>query len=107
MYGTTNPWIGKIGSRIVGGSSGQPIEDIMKVSNVDLSPLDWLEKTLEWQHFAPTAPDTLAEYPFDQADPLVMNEFPNIYFVGNMEKYETKLVQGESKKKIRTTLIMK
>ncbi|XP_001607856.1 DNA polymerase delta small subunit isoform X1 [Nasonia vitripennis] len=94
LYGTTNPWIGKIGSRIVGGSSGQPIEDIMKVSNVDLSPLDWLEKTLEWQHFAPTAPDTLAEYPFDQADPLVMNEIPNIYFVGNMERYETKLVQS-------------
>lgn len=95
MHGVTNPWLGKIGSRTVGGSSGQPIMDIMKVSNIETSPLNLLEKTLEWQHFAPTAPDTLAEYPFDQSDPLVMNEYPNIYFVGNMEKFETKLMKGE------------
>ncbi|XP_011498026.1 PREDICTED: DNA polymerase delta subunit 2-like isoform X2 [Ceratosolen solmsi marchali] len=94
LYGATNPWIGKIGSRIIGGSSGQPILDIMKLSNIEDSPLSCLEKTLEWQHFAPTAPDTLSEYPFDKSDPLIMNEYPNIYFVGNMEKYETKLVQG-------------
>jgi DNA polymerase delta subunit 2 len=94
LYGATNPWIGKIGSRIVGGSSGQPIIDIMKVSNKGHSPLSCLEKTLEWQHFAPTAPDTLSEYPFDKLDPLIITEYPNIYFVGNMEKYETKLIQG-------------
>ncbi|KAJ8682761.1 hypothetical protein QAD02_018553 [Eretmocerus hayati] len=92
--GVTNPWIGKIGSRVVGGSSGQPILDIMKVTNTSESPLGWLEKTLEWQHFAPTAPDTLPEYPFDLSDPFVMSEYPNIYFAGNMEKYETKLLQG-------------
>ncbi|XP_058791528.1 DNA polymerase delta subunit 2-like [Phymastichus coffea] len=94
LHGATNPWIGKIGSRIIGGSSGQPILDIIKVSNVDVSPIHWLEKTLEWMHFAPTAPDTLAEYPFDQSDSLVMNVHPNIYFAGNMEKFETKLLQG-------------
>ena len=66
----------------------------MKVSNIDQSALQWLEKTLEWQHFAPTSPDTLAGYPFDQIDPLVMQECPNIYFAGNMDKYETKLIQG-------------
>ncbi|XP_014203660.1 DNA polymerase delta small subunit-like [Copidosoma floridanum] len=94
LYGATNPWIGKIGSRVIAGSSGQPIMDIMKVSDVDISPLGWLEKTLEWQHYAPTAPDTLAEYPFDQMDPFVMHEYPNIYFVGNMNRYESKIVQG-------------
>lgn len=95
MHGVTNPWIGKIGSRIVGGSSGQPIMDIMKVSDTNLTPLNWLEKTLEWLHFSPTAPDTLAEYPFDQADPLVMQELPHIYFVGSMDEFETKLLQGQ------------
>ena len=67
----------------------------MKVSNINISTVDWLERTLEWLHFAPTAPDTLAEFPFDQSDPLVINEYPNIYFVGNMEKFETKLVEGK------------
>ncbi|KAL7289107.1 hypothetical protein TKK_0017055 [Trichogramma kaykai] len=94
FHGATNPWIGKIGSRTVGGSSGEPIMDIMKVSDTESSPIEWLEKTLDWQHFAPTAPDTLAEYPFDDSDPLVMKDFPNIYFAGNMDRYETKLLQG-------------
>lgn len=99
LYGVTNPWIGKIDSRIIAGSSGQPIVDITRVTDLVVSPLEWLEKTLEWKHYAPTAPDTLSEFPFDQIDPFVMQEYPNIYFVGNMDKYETKLVKGKKKNK--------
>ncbi|KAF7995897.1 hypothetical protein HCN44_007004 [Aphidius gifuensis] len=48
---TTNPWIGKIDDKIVAGSSGQIIRDIMKVSSLfNLSPLEWLEKTLIWRN---------------------------------------------------------
>lgn len=92
----TNPWIGRIGNRVVAGSSGQPIEDIMKVTGlVNYSPLEWLEKTLIWRHFAPTAPDTLPAYSCFNTDPFVMQDCPDIYFVGNMEKYATKFAVGK------------
>ncbi|XP_012260325.2 DNA polymerase delta subunit 2 [Athalia rosae] len=97
LQGATNPWIGSLGSRIVAGSSGQPIDDIMKVSGVaEISPLAWLEKTLSWRHYTPTSPDTLPSYPYYEKDPFIMEEFPDIYFAGNMEKYETKLWKDEN-----------
>lgn len=47
--------------RLIIGSSGQPIEDIKRYSNLTDS-LEILEKTLDWAHIAPTAPDTLRKY---------------------------------------------
>ncbi|XP_076287173.1 DNA polymerase delta subunit 2 isoform X2 [Lasioglossum baleicum] len=92
FYGSTNPWIGSINSRIVAGSSGQPIMDITKVAGlVNVSPLTWLEYTLNWRHYAPTAPDTVPAYPYFNTDPFIMTECPDIYFAGNMDKFETKL----------------
>lgn len=91
-----NPWFGKVGDYIVLGTSGQPIEDIMKVSGVtDISPLTWLENTLIWRHMCPTAPDTLPSYPYYEKDLFIIKECPNIYFTGNMTKFETKLWKGE------------
>ncbi|KAG8041225.1 hypothetical protein G9C98_002213 [Cotesia typhae] len=108
LYAATNPWIGKIGSRILAGSSGQPIEDIMKVANLnDYSPIDWLEKTLNWRHFAPTAPDTLAAYPYVETDPFIMDECPDIYFVGNTNEYATKCVVGDQRQTIKLICIPK
>ncbi|CAG5088811.1 Similar to POLD2: DNA polymerase delta subunit 2 (Bos taurus) [Cotesia congregata] len=108
LYVATNPWIGKIGSRILAGSSGQPIEDIMKVANLnEYSPIDWLEKTLYWRHFAPTAPDTLAAYPYVETDPFIMDECPDIYFVGNTNEYATKCVIGDQGQTIRLICIPK
>lgn len=96
MYGATNPWIGDIGGRVVAGSCGEPILDIMKVAGLShASPLEWLERTLTWRHYAPTGPDTLSLYPFFKNDPFVMTECPDIYFVGNMDKYDTKTVAGK------------
>ncbi|XP_076657741.1 DNA polymerase delta subunit 2 isoform X2 [Halictus rubicundus] len=95
FYGATNPWIGSINSRIIAGSSGQPILDIMKVAGlVNVSPLTWLEYTLNWRHYAPTAPDTVPAYPYPNIDPFVMTECPDIYFAGNMDKFDTKLLTG-------------
>lgn len=61
----------------------------------DVSPLVWLERTLEWRHYVPTAPDTVPGYPYSEVDPFIMTECPDIYFVGNMDKYDTKLVTGK------------
>ncbi|KYN39897.1 DNA polymerase delta small subunit [Trachymyrmex septentrionalis] len=104
----TNPWIGKIAERIIMGSSGQPIEDIIKATGeTDISPLDWLEKTLLWKHMCPTAPDTLPVYPYSVKDPFIINYCPDIYFVGNTDKFETKLWKGEENQMIRLICIPK
>ncbi|XP_043585823.1 DNA polymerase delta subunit 2-like isoform X1 [Bombus pyrosoma] len=106
FYGVTNPWIGSINSRIVAGSSGQPIIDIMKVAGlVDISPLMWLERTLLWRHYAPTAPDTIPAYPSSEIDPFIITECPDIYFVGNMDKYDTKLFTADEGQTIRLICI--
>ncbi|XP_015108419.1 DNA polymerase delta subunit 2 [Diachasma alloeum] len=108
LHGGTNPWIGKIGDRIVAGSSGQPVDDIRRVAGLmNFSPLDCLEKTLSWRHFSPTAPDTLPAYPYFDSDPFVIEECPDIYFVGNMEGYSTKLLIGEEGQSVRLISIPK
>ncbi|XP_078037909.1 DNA polymerase delta subunit 2 [Augochlora pura] len=108
FYGATNPWIGSINSRIIAGSSGQPILDIMKVAGlVNESPLTWLEQTIDWRHYAPTAPDTVPAYPFCNIDPFIMTECPDIYFAGNMDKYDTKLLTGNEGQIIRLICIPK
>ncbi|CAL7935794.1 unnamed protein product [Xylocopa violacea] len=108
FHGVTNPWIGSIESRIVAGSSGQPIMDIMKVAGLaEVSPLTWLERTLFWQHYAPTAPDTVPAYPYSETDPFIITECPDIYFVGNMDKYNTKLLTVNEEQTIRLISIPK
>lgn len=106
--GATNPWIGKVAERVIMGSSGQPIEDIMKAAGeTDISPLGWLERTLVWKHMCPTAPDTLPIYPYSVKDPFIINHCPDIYFVGNTDKVETKLWKGEENQMIRLICIPK
>ncbi|XP_050460366.1 DNA polymerase delta subunit 2-like [Cataglyphis hispanica] len=108
MYGATNPWIGNIGGRIIAGSCGGPIVDIMKIAGLSqLSPLEWLERTLIWRHYAPTGPDTLPIYPFFKNDPFVIKECPDIYFAGNMDKYDTKLITADEGQMIRLICIPK
>ncbi|XP_043261650.1 DNA polymerase delta subunit 2-like isoform X2 [Colletes gigas] len=108
FYGVTNPWIGSINSRIIAGSSGQPVMNIMKVAGLtDISPLMWLERTLEWQHYAPTLPDTIPGYPYSKVDPLIMTDCPDIYFTGNMDKYDTKLVTANEGQVVRLICIPK
>lgn len=96
LHGATNPWIGDIGGRIVAGSCGRPIVDITKIAGLsELSSLEWLERTLIWRHYAPTGPDTLSIHPFFKNDPFVMKECPDIYFAGNMDGYDTKLITSK------------
>ncbi|XP_076763874.1 DNA polymerase delta subunit 2 [Xylocopa sonorina] len=99
---TTNPWISKIEERVVLGTSGQSIQDMIKATGeTDISPLDWLEKTLLWRHLCPTAPDTLLSCPYYEKDLFIMDECPDIYFVGNTDKFETKLWKGDEGQTVR------
>jgi DNA polymerase delta subunit 2 len=65
-----------------------------------------LQKTLEWGHICPTAPDTLSCYPFTDTDPFVIEQgdAPHVYFAGNQEKFESVLVEGGDKK-FRTRVV--
>jgi hypothetical protein len=49
------------------GCSGQNINDISRYGDMAES-IDWLEQSLKWRHIAPTAPDTLACYPYEDDD---------------------------------------
>ncbi|KAK7593036.1 hypothetical protein V9T40_007788 [Parthenolecanium corni] len=89
----SNPHACKIENRLVLGSAGEPIADIQRYSNLT-DPLDILEKTLDWAHMAPTAPDTLPCYPFDDYDPFLLTERPHVYFAGNQPEFQTKLKKG-------------
>mmetsp|Transcript_37690 Transcript_37690/g.150306 ORF Transcript_37690/g.150306 Transcript_37690/m.150306 type:complete len:136 (+) Transcript_37690:1672-2079(+) len=65
--------------------------------------LDVLESMLRFGHIAPTAPDTLASYPFSMTDPFVMKEWPNLFFAGNQPSFSTKVVmEGTSSVRIIT-----
>lgn len=104
----TNPaWL-EIDSLRMLGTSGQNVSDISKylttekLEDPDIT-MKIMESTLLWQNIAPTAPDTLYCFPFDNCDPFTLtNETPRIYFSGNQQEFNSKKVKiGESE----TTLI--
>ncbi|CAN8007826.1 unnamed protein product, partial [Ixodes pacificus] len=90
----TNPYQFDLdkGIRVL-GTSGQTVSDVRRFSNID-DPLDVLEKTLQWRHMAPTAPDTLSCYPFLDKDPFIVDACPHLYFVGNQDSYATRTFKG-------------
>lgn len=95
----TNPYAASVDGVEILGHSGQPVDDLLlqmsypsnKVSSSEhdmevISPshaLDALQKTLQWGHLCPTAPDSLASYPFKDQDPFIIPKAPSIYFAGN------------------------
>lgn len=97
FHTVSNPHAFRVENRLVVGTSGQPVEDIQRYSSLT-DPLDILERTLEWGHLAPTAPDTLACYPFSDRDPFLLKERPHIYFVGNQAKFQTKVKEYDNGK---------
>jgi DNA polymerase delta subunit 2 len=58
----TNPWEGEVDGWRVLGTGGQNIDDIFKYVESD-DRLGMMEATCRWRCTAPTAPDTLCEWP--------------------------------------------
>ncbi|KAG4301112.1 hypothetical protein PCK1_002811 [Pneumocystis canis] len=44
-------------------------------------------------------------YPFSEKDPFILSETPHVYFVGNQEKFDTKLIEGENGQKTRLIML--
>ncbi|XP_011013248.1 PREDICTED: DNA polymerase delta small subunit-like isoform X2 [Populus euphratica] len=88
------------------GTSGQNIDDLKKYSEAR-DELELMERTLKWRHLAPTAPNTLGCYPFTDKDPFLIESCPHVYFVGNQDKYGTRILNGSEGQFVRLISIPK
>lgn len=104
----TNPWDGNVDGWRFMGNSGQPVDDILKY--VDLGEpdhkgadgrLEIMARMLRWRCGAPTAPDTLWCYPFQDRDQFVIEECPHVFFVGNQPCFGTTMIEGPGDKQVR------
>ncbi|RHZ68679.1 hypothetical protein Glove_294g169 [Diversispora epigaea] len=100
----TNPYWCELDNFVFLGTSGQTIDDIYKYINSE-DRLKFAEQTLHWRHLAPTAPDTLWCYPFQDFDPFIISKTPQVYFIGNQPEFATKMIEGQDKQLIRIILL--
>nr|GMC79423.1 DNA polymerase delta small subunit isoform X1 [Ipomoea batatas] len=100
----TNPHCFELDNLRFLGTSGQNIDDLGKYSEAK-DKLEFMERTLRWRHLAPTAPNTLGCYPFTDRDPFFVESCPHVYFVGNQDKYETRLIKGPEGQAVRLICI--
>uniref|UniRef100_A0A336LN48 DNA polymerase delta subunit 2 n=1 Tax=Culicoides sonorensis TaxID=179676 RepID=A0A336LN48_CULSO len=93
----TNPYMFECHDRLILGTSGQNIADIMRFSKIE-DEISALKSTLIWSHIAPTAPDTLPSYPYYNEDPFIIKEMPHVYFAGNCKSFSTDEVKLDNGK---------
>lgn len=86
------------------GTSGQNVDDVVRYSNLD-SRVEILEKLLTWRHLIPTAPDTLAAYPYIDADPFILEEAPHVLFAGCQPEFGTAMVTGQQGQAVRVVAV--
>ncbi|OMJ23995.1 DNA polymerase delta small subunit [Smittium culicis] len=98
LHSTTNPAMFDIDNVSFLGSSGQNVQDISRCL-VDHNLIDIAYSTLSSRLFAPTSPDTIPCYPSQTHDPLILTECPNVYFIGNMPYFDSRVVVSEDGEK--------
>ena len=108
----TNPWDGDVDGWRFMGNSGQPVDDILKYIDVGgpdgkdaEGRLEVMASMLRWRCGAPTAPDTLWCYPFQDRDQFVIEECPHVFFVGNQPRFDTAVIDGPGDQKVRLITI--
>lgn len=101
---TPNPYEASIGDKVFIGSDGLNIFDLrcnlgrMNDNSDDpddvvaVTTVDALQSSLKFNHLVPTGPDTVPTFPFDKSDPFIIEHSPHVYFCGNCEAFETKLI---------------
>ncbi|KAJ4411121.1 DNA polymerase delta small subunit Cdc1 [Didymella pomorum] len=96
----TNPWAGDVEGYRLLGTGGQTVTDLLKYVD-DVNALEVMEMMLRWRCIAPTAPDTLWCYPFQDDDPLLLKECPHVYFAGCQKRFATKVIEGPAGQSVR------
>ncbi|KAK3115822.1 DNA polymerase delta small subunit Cdc1 [Teratosphaeriaceae sp. CCFEE 6253] len=102
---TTNPCEFSLSGHRFLGTGGQPVDDVYKYLPDCEERLEMMEAMLRWRLTAPTAPDTLPCYPFQDGDQFVLKECPHVFFVGNQPRFETKAVEGPEGQQVRVVAV--
>ncbi|KAK6071800.1 DNA polymerase alpha/epsilon subunit B [Seiridium cupressi] len=97
---TTNPWEAELDGWRVLGTGGQNVDDVFKYVDSE-DRLGMMEAMCRWRCCAPTAPDTLWAYPFQDNDPFVMKACPHLYFVGCQPEFGTRVISGPEGQSVR------
>lgn len=100
----SNPYACAVDDVLIVGTAGQNIRDLIRCTLIE-SPIEALHSTLKWGHLAPTAPDTLACYPYIDSDPFIMKTRPHVYFAGNCDKYFSSMSEGSNGQKTRLVCV--
>lgn len=106
LHSVSNPYDFEVDGRRIIGTAGQPVDDIASFSRIS-DRLLILQRTLEWGHLAPSAPDTIRCYPFADKDPFILEELPDVYFAGNQPTFQTKVYKGDNEKEVRLICVPK
>lgn len=101
---TTNPCEFSLSGWRFLGTGGQPVDDVYKYVDGE-ERLEMMEAMLRWRLTAPTAPDTLWCFPFQDGDRFVLEECPHVYFVGNQPAFETGVVEGPEGQRVRLVAV--
>lgn len=88
------------------GTGGQPVDDVYKYVAGE-ERLEMMEAMLRWRLTAPTAPDTLWCYPFQDGDQFVLKECPHVFFVGSQPRFETTVIEGPVGQAVRILAVPK
>ncbi|PNY25657.1 DNA polymerase delta small subunit [Tolypocladium capitatum] len=96
----TNPFEAEVDGWRMLGTGGQNVDDVFKYIDSE-DRLGMMEAMCRWRCCAPTAPDTLWSYPFQEDDPFVMKTCPHVYFVGCQPEFATKEIQGPDGQSVR------
>ncbi|KAG0633893.1 DNA polymerase alpha/epsilon subunit B-domain-containing protein [Tuber brumale] len=106
LHTTTNPCCVDIDGLKFLGTAGQNLDDVYKYVEGE-DRLGMCERLLRWRCVAPTAPDTLWSFPFEDKDMYVIKECPHVFFMGNQEGFASRLVKGPQNQLCRIILIPK
>ena len=105
----TNPHTVAVDGTVFTGTAGQNIDNLA-VLTAGLDRLALLQRTYEWRHMAPSAPDTLGCFPTDDRDRLVLGAdgvpLPDVYFAGNQPAFATRLAEDpHTRTRVRLVLV--
>ncbi|VDN20791.1 unnamed protein product [Gongylonema pulchrum] len=81
----TNPYHFSLDGVHIMGTSGESLSDLRRFAK-EANSVDLLRKILDWQHLAPTVPDTIDGFPFAERDPFIIETFPHILFAANQSE---------------------
>lgn len=71
------------------------MSDLKRLSKAS-SNTELLSRILEWQHLAPTVPDTVDGFPFADRDPFVVDAFPHVLFAANQSEADYSIAEFEN-----------